>query len=221
MYAANCGALTRPASLSLSLGFQRFLRWILPLKENNLTEDAALFIVPAKALPARTTKGVCLGSSRKSFSTLALDRTRRHINRSVVGGDWPRCLRCGWSACTRRSCRTRLHSGFFRWSNSPDQRAIHCVQHDVAAHRCDFHVSVADIVQASPEPFKVRTCTWAVADVAHFHAGLAAFEHHVSVQSLGMQQPGGDRRVTLASAGTDHFVVHAPRVGIRPGKKVD
>ncbi len=48
---------------------QRFLRWILPLKESNLTEDAASPIVPAKALPARATKEVCSGCRRKSFST--------------------------------------------------------------------------------------------------------------------------------------------------------
>jgi hypothetical protein len=38
-----------------------FLRWILPLKENNLTEEAALLIVPAKALPAFIGKDVCSG----------------------------------------------------------------------------------------------------------------------------------------------------------------
>src|SRR5579862_9233593 len=49
---------------------QRFLRWILPLKESNLTEDAAFPMVPAKALPARTTKEEWAGCKGKSFSTL-------------------------------------------------------------------------------------------------------------------------------------------------------
>src|SRR6202035_2792851 len=47
----------------------RFLRWILPLKESKLTEDAAWPTVPAKALPARGTKDVCSGCNVKSFST--------------------------------------------------------------------------------------------------------------------------------------------------------
>ena len=78
-----CGAiptLRQPLKCCLRFNarlFKRFLRWILPLKENNRTEDAALFIVPAKALPALTTKGVCLGSSRKSFSTWP--RTERAV----------------------------------------------------------------------------------------------------------------------------------------------
>ena len=37
---------------------QRFLRWILPLKESSLTDDAAFPIVPAKALPALAAKEV-------------------------------------------------------------------------------------------------------------------------------------------------------------------
>src|SRR6266478_7355679 len=84
--AAICGTLTAPAAphcrLVLTGLLQRFLRWILPLKENNRTEDAALFMVPAKALPALTTKGVCLGSSRKSFSTRP--RTERAVT-SIEG----------------------------------------------------------------------------------------------------------------------------------------
>jgi len=48
----------------------RFLRWILPEKDNNLTEEAAFPMVPAKALPAFTTKELCVGCSWKSFSTL-------------------------------------------------------------------------------------------------------------------------------------------------------
>src|SRR6266851_531347 len=81
MYGGNLRRPHGPAAphcrLVLTGLLQRFLRWILPLKENNRTEDAALFIVPAKALPALTTKGVCLGSSRKSFSTLP--RTERAV----------------------------------------------------------------------------------------------------------------------------------------------
>src|ERR1700738_4715043 len=67
MYGSNLRRRHDPAAphcrlvLTGLLQLQRFLRWILPLKENNRTEDAALFIVPAKALPARTTNGVCLG----------------------------------------------------------------------------------------------------------------------------------------------------------------
>src|SRR5579862_361934 len=56
--------------LSYLFFVERFLRWILPLKECSFTEEAALPRVPANALSARIRNGVvCSGSSRKSFST--------------------------------------------------------------------------------------------------------------------------------------------------------
>ena len=51
---------------------QRFLRWILPLKESNFTCDAALFMVPAKALPAREMNGTRSGCKVKSLMTCPL-----------------------------------------------------------------------------------------------------------------------------------------------------
>src|SRR6266550_826958 len=53
--------------------FQRFLRWILPLKESNLTEDAAFPAVPTRERALSMGKEIwLLGKSGKSFSTCPL-----------------------------------------------------------------------------------------------------------------------------------------------------
>src|SRR5438552_4090350 len=61
-------ALNRTAKL-----FQRFLRWILPLKESNLTEDAAFPAVPTRERALSIGKEIwVLGISGKSLSTCPL-----------------------------------------------------------------------------------------------------------------------------------------------------